>query len=234
MKILTALAILLAASALTAQDSSRSLDARIQVFGDFNQPKKFTYYNVPGTTNGVTDQAGNQAGLGFRILGEFPYTSGWYYELGGRFESSSYLKLNDAYVNATDIQLQYSYWSAGFGYLWHSGPAAFGLHLEGRGEALCLQGKQVANNPAVLAGNVSKSQTYLRPWVRASVDFTFGNGKVRPYAGVEGSFALTRTTQYEAVPLVRLPDGSWDGIDARTIQSIAPDFSIGAYVGLRF
>lgn len=226
MKIAPVLAALLAAGALSAQENA-NLDARIQVFADVTQPRSFSYYNI---TSDVKTEAGRQIGVGFRILGELPYTTGWYYELGGRFDSSSTLGLRDATVDATDVKMRYSYWSAGFAYLWTKGPASFGLHLEGRGEAVSLQGEQFHGTTGLSQGKVDASSTYLRPWVRASFDLTMGSGKVRPYIGAEAAVAVTRTYQTRIpsfTTLAAIPDD-------RTIRSLAPNFSFAGYLGLRF
>ncbi len=225
MKIVPVLAALLVVGSLSAQETG-NLDARIQVFADVTQPRKFTYYNV--NNSDVKTEAERQVGVGFRILGELPYTTGWYYELGGRFDSSSNLQLKDTRVDTTDVKVRYSYWSAGLAYLWNAGPVAFGLHLEGRGEALSLQGEEF-DGLGLSRGKVSASSTYLRPWVRASADVTLGSGKVRPFIGGEVAVAVTRTTQTRIPPFVGTTTP-----DDRTLRSIAPDFSLAGYLGLRF
>lgn len=226
MKIVNILGAMLVAGTLSAQEVG-NLDARIQLFADMMRPRQFTYYNL---TSDVKTQPGTQVGIGFRVLGELPYTTGWYYELGGRFDSSSNLNLSDATVNTTDIKVRYSYWSAGVAYLWHSGPVAFGLHLEGRGEAISLQGEEFDGTTAASRGKVDASTSYLRPWARASIDFTMGSGKVRPYIGAEAAVAVTRTYQTRIPSFPALAASP----DERTMRSLGPDFSIAGYLGLRF
>jgi hypothetical protein len=218
------LASALTASCLFAQDASGSLDARIQVFADLVQPRQFTYANAG--MGDLKDQAKSSSGVGFRILGELPYTKGWYYELGGRLDSSGKLGLATPVVDSRDIKVTYSYWSAGVAYLWSLGPMAVGLHLEGRGEALAAQGEEFRGG--LSSGQVSRSTTYLRPWARASVDFTLGSGKIRPFLGAEAAAALTRTDQTRIVPLPN------EGLDDRTLRSMAPDFGLALYAGIRF
>ncbi len=227
MKTLTLLVAALAAPLVVAQESPSVLDARVQLFTELIQPRQFVYAN-PGTGE-LNDQAKGQAGLGFRVLGELPYTLGWYYELGGRLDSSSNLTLNTTVVDARDIQIRYSYWSAGVAYLWNFGPLSLGAHLEGRGEALSALGEEF--RAGISNGKVSQSTTYLRPWVRVSLDLTFGKSKVRPFVGGEAGVALTRTTQTRIVPL---PSGSSGGLDDRTLRAMAPTASVAFYGGLRF
>lgn len=219
MKTLSTLALALAACTLSAQEVG-ALDARIQAYAELTRPSAF---NLSSAGAPVTDQADRQAGFGLRLLGELPFTNGWYYELGGRFDSSSRLGYNTAAMNNTDVTVSYSYWSAGAAYLWNLGPATLGAHAEARGEAIRLQGTQFKDGTGA---QVSQSSTYVRPWVRLSLDFTFGSGGVRPFVGADVATAVTKTNQTVA--------SSLPSMDERSLRSLAPKASATVYAGVRF
>lgn len=216
----------LAAGTLAAQESD-SLDKRFQAFLEYNKP---TEVNV---TPDVKDKPKGQTGIGFRFLGEIAGAPGWYYEVGGMFDSSSTFSFNGTSaalggtLDVSNVKLSNSYWSVGAGYLWKAGQnGSVGLHLEGRGEFLRLQGFATGTGLVVSPTTFDHSTTYLRPWVRASADYTFASGKpVRPFLGLDGSFALLKTTQTE-LPLNR--------VDDRMVRSLAPRFGGSVYAGLRF
>lgn len=219
MKIVTILAAALSAGTLLAEAPPEDLDSRIQVFGEVIRPTSFT------VASGVKDQAGNSTGVGIRFMGEIASARNWYYEIGGKLDSSSNLTLNSGGVDLTDIKITQSYWSLGFGYLAPLGKAcSLGLHLEGRGEALAAQGAVFQNG--VNIGQVNASDTYLRPWVRLSLDGTFRMGSLRPYVGVEVAATPVKTTQTQLVAL--------SNMDNRTLNSLAPRASGAFYVGLHF
>jgi hypothetical protein len=66
--------------------------------------------------------------------------------------------------------------------------------------------------------------------VRGSFDYTFSGigAKMHPYIGVEGNYAITRTTQTEQ-PANNLP-----AVDNRDLKSLAPRASAALYAGIRF
>jgi hypothetical protein len=212
----------LAAGSLMAQEGPR-VDARIQLFVEMSRPAQIVVAQNPGD---VKDQPGSQTGVGFRFLGEIASLPNWYYELGGMFDAFSKFSLNNGSANLTDVKVTDSYWSVGAAYLWKVGESnSFGLHLEGRGEYLRLQGEAIVGTTDV---QTDSSTTYLRPWVRASFDHTFtGVGaEIHPFIGLDGSLALLRTSQ------TRVPD--FTSADDRTVRALAPRYSAAIYGGLRF
>jgi len=210
----------LAAGALGAQDAPK-LDGRIQLFAELTRPAEITVA-LPD----VKDQPKRQTGLGLRFLGEVSSYPGWYYEFGGMFDTSSNFTSSGAVGDNTGVKVSESYWSLGAAYMATLGEQlTLGAHLEGRGEAIRVTGASVENG---LPFQYNKGTTYLQPWVRGSADYTFnGIGKsLHPYIGVEGSVALTRTTQ------TSVPAGG--NIDSRTLRSLAPRASAALYAGIRF
>jgi hypothetical protein len=124
------------------------------------------------------------------------------------------------------VKVTESYWSLGGAYMPKLGPnGTLGLHLEGRGETMSLQGQAKVNG---VIWPQSISVTFLRPWARVSADYTFSHvgATIHPYLGVDASVALTRTSQ------TMVPD--YTNMDNRTVQSMAPRYSYAAYAGLRF
>jgi len=208
-KISSILIMALAAGSLGAQDAA-ALDGRFQVFVQQDRPSSIVIAQTPGN---VTDQPKVQTGVGVRFMGELASAPGFYYELGGMLDAVSYFTFND-------------YWSLGAAYMAKFGEATtLGVHVEGRGESLRVQGN------AVIAGtttSLDQGTTYLRPWVRGSADYTFtGIGtRVHPFIGLDGAFAVTKTSQTQ-VP----SPGTFDN---RNLCSLAPKYSYSAYAGLRF
>ena len=223
MKISNILIMVLAAGALSAEDSP-ALDARIQMFVEQSRPAQVVVTQTPGV---FKDQPGNQTGVGFRFMGELASAPGFYYELGGKLDSSSNFSSNSTIINLTDVKVTDNYWSLGAAYMFKAGPSgSLGLHLEARGETLSIQGQaNYSGLPAPVQLNHSVS--FLRPWVRASADYTFSTiGETRhPFVGVDGAYALTNTSQ----PLPNLLN-----VDNRMLQSLAPKFALACYVGMRF
>ena len=229
MKISSILIMALAAGALGAQDAPK-LDQRIQVFAELTRPSQITVATNPT----LNDQPSRQTGVGIRFQGEIASAPNWYYELGGMFDATSYFTLSGVLpdgvttLDLTDAKFTDSYWSLGMAYL--SKPnenLSLGAHLEGRGEYLRLQGGVAGTNfnPPV---QLDHSTTYLRPWVRGSVDYTFtGVGSsAHPYLGLEGCLAVLKTSQ------TRVPD--FTNLDDRTVKALAPKYSAAVYAGIRF
>ena len=221
MKISSILIMALAAGALGAQEAPK-LDQRIQAFVELTRPSQITVATSPT----IDDQPGSTTGVGIRFQGELASAPGWFYELGGMFDASSTFAHSGPSLDLTDVKVTNSYWMLGAGYLGRVNAAStWGAHLEARGEYLRIQGGAVVNGTTY---QVSQGNTYLRPWVRGSYDYTFlgiGTNK-HPFIGVEGSFALLRTSQS------RTPDFS--NTDNRTLRSLAPRASADLYVGMRF
>jgi len=213
------LIVALAAGALGAQDAPR-LDRRFQVFAETYRPAKIQ------VAIGIDGQPSRQTGGGFRFMGEIAPAPGWFYELGGMFDGSSNFTVNTTNLNLTQLQVLDSYWTLGTAYLAKFGESlTLGGHLEARGEYLRVQGEADVNGAA---DQVNLSTTYLRPWVRGSADYTFtGIGQSKhPYIGLEGAYALMKTTQNWT------PDFS--NMDGRNLRALAPRASAALYVGIRF
>jgi hypothetical protein len=229
-KIFSLLTLALATGTLLAQEAPR-LDARFQAFAEMSWPTSIVVAQAP---NSVSNAPGSQTGIGFRFLGELASAQNFYYELGGMFDATSYFTLSGVLpdgvttLDLTDAKFTDSYWSLGMAYL--SKPnenLSLGAHLEGRGEYLRLQGGVAGTNfnPPV---QLDHSTTYLRPWVRGSVDYTFtGVGSsAHPYLGLEGCLAVLKTSQ------TRVPD--FTNLDDRTVKALAPKYSAAVYAGIRF
>ena len=112
MKTLSILASALTAASLFAQAPTDNLDVRVHLFGDWSRARQFTYTETNNSE--VKDQAEGQAGFGIRFMGELPGTTNWYYEFGGRLESTSKLGFDGAVptgdrLNAKNISFKYSY-----------------------------------------------------------------------------------------------------------------------------
>jgi hypothetical protein len=212
----------LAAGALVAQDAPK-LDGRVQVFAELSRPAQIVVAQPSGY---LYDQPSRQTGFGLRFMGELASHPGFYYEVGGKFDSSSNFSINTSNVNLTAVQVTDSYWSLGAAYMGQIGDhLTLGGHLEGRGEHLVVSGQAVVNGNAL---SVNQGTTYLRPWVRGSADYTFTSigQNNHPYLGVEGSYAITRTSQ------TVVPDFS--NMDNRNLCSLAPRASAALYAGIRF
>ncbi|MCL1907848.1 MAG: hypothetical protein FWG12_00595 [Holophagaceae bacterium] len=249
MKILSTIAILFASAMLFAQGNSQDLDLRIQIGAELTRPyESLMYEKYITNTGGSKDlfaQPGYQAGLQIRILGELPGTHGFYYELGGRFETASRLDfkwhINDNYyIDTQDVQVSYSYFSFGGAYLFNFDHGlSVGAHLEGRVEAISASGSAFVNERFDLPIPVEGKSSYLRPWVRLSMDYTFNNhGSVRPFIGIEGAYpVLSREQRGYRWNLQGLTPEHIDGgntQDPRLMETIAPRGSVAFYAGFRF
>jgi hypothetical protein len=224
----------LVAGTLSAQSPSAQSGKRVQIFGEFSRPQQITIGQVNG--GDVKDQADNQLGGGIRFMGEMPGTSNWYFEIGGKLESSSKMGFNQTIagtspalnINTTNVNVRHSYWELGGAYLWDLGPGfSLGAHLDLRSETMDASGHIVVS-PATYggSGNVSQRLSFVRPWLRISGDFSFGKGAVTPYLGLDAAFTPIKTSQTEVVSLI--------GIDERTVKAMAPQFGASIYFGLKF
>jgi hypothetical protein len=228
-KTLTLLAAVLVTGTLGAQSSAVQAEKRVQIFGEFSRPHQFTLAQVNGDEK---DQAASQVGVGLRLMGELPGTTNWFFEFGGKLESSSRLGFNQTVsgvsINSTDVKVHYSYWEVGGAYLWDLGSGlSLGAHLDLRSETLSAEGQFVVL-PASFTGSgpVDQRATMMRPWVRLSADFVFKASGVNPYVGAELAFTPIRSSQDAVVPPTL--------IDDRTLKSMAPQFGASLYFGLRF
>jgi hypothetical protein len=221
------LIMVLASGALAAQDAP-NLDARIQVFVELFRPSQVVIYD--STASGqIKDQPGRATAIGARFMGELGSARNFYYELGGMLDGSSKFTFQGGGWDLTDVKVTESYWTVGMAYLYKPNPyGSLGVHLEGRGEYIRVQGAVYANGTDIV--QLDGAQTYLRPWVRVSADYTFqGIGEsMHPFVGVDGGMALTRTTQ--SAP----PDPNNPSLDSRTICALAPEASASVYLGMRF
>jgi hypothetical protein len=225
-KSLSILAAALATGALCAQESADSLNASVILFGETIQTSGVLL------GQGVKDQAGYQTGPGIRIIGQID-ESHWYWEVGGRFESSARMVTNrdisstppPNVLDATQTKIHYSYWSLGGAYLLPLGNAVdLGFHLEGRGETINPKGQYSTTAGGV--GYIDAHTVYFRPWVRLSLDVKFSAGSFRPFIGVEGAAALVKTSQSQVMPL--------SALDANTLRAMAPTWSGSVYAGFQF
>jgi hypothetical protein len=235
MKIANAFAVLLAPSFMFAQSGPRNSDLRIQVGPELTRPNQ-TLFSPPDQYYLYYAQPDYQTSGLIRMMGELPGMRGFYYGVGGRFETSSRLDFNerigDTYYDTQDVQLKYSYFSFGAGCIynvnfWQLG-FSVGAHLEGRVEALSIAGPLYENgdfqNPIPLTGRAS----YLRPWGRVHVDFTFNSrGNIRPFIGVEGAYPLLEREQRHPWTLLDEPQ------EKRLLESMMPRGSVAAYIGFR-
>jgi hypothetical protein len=223
-KITKVLVIALSAGTLFAQAPTQELDSRIQIFGELIRPTSYTLGNGAGQT--AKDQAGRSWGVGMRFMGEIASARNWYYELGGKLDSSSQLAYNAGGTNLTDIKITHSYWSVGAGYLAPLGSAfSLGFHLEGRGETMAAQGAIQTNG--VVSNRVDAGNTALRPWGRLSLDGSWHMGSLHPYVGVDVAATPVKTTQ-------TAPISDLSQLDNRTLRSMAPNVAGSVYVGLHF
>lgn len=230
MKTLTTLAAALAACTLAAQSPTVQGEKRAQIFGEFSRPKQVTIAQYPGD---VKDQADNQMGLGLRFLGEMPGTSNWYFEFGGKLESSSKMGFNQSLagppvisINMTKVSVRYSYWELGGAYLWDLAPGfSLGAHLDLRSETIDATGPVVVTGSEG-SGSISQRTSMVRPWIRLSGDISFGKGSLSPYLGLDVAFTPIQTSQTQVVAPVY--------IDERTVKAMAPQFGATIYFGLKF
>jgi hypothetical protein len=228
-KTLTLLAAVLVTGTLGAQSSALQAEKRVQLFGEFSRPQQFTLAQVNGD---VKDQAASQLGTGLRFMGELPGTTNWFFEFGGKLESSSKLGFNQTVtgisINSTDVSIHYGYWEIGGAYLWDLGAGlSLGAHLDLRSETLSAQGQLVVLPASYTGGGgVDQRATMMRPWVRFSADFAFKTGGVSPYIGADVAYTPIKNSQTAVVPATLLDD--------RTLKSMAPNFGASLYFGLRF
>lgn len=227
MKTITLLTAALLAAPLAAQAPDQGGESRIQVHAEFSRPRQVIIGQSGG--NDVTDQASNQIGFGFRFMGEFPGANDWYYELGGRLQSSSKFDNKPTPANSntdtTSVKFKYSYWTIGFARMWTMAPGmSLGAHLEARGESLNASGDYYSGNSG--AQRVDVSTTYVRPWGRVSLDYSFKASGTSPFIGLDASVALLKASQDKSVPVTL-----WDD---NTLKSQAPQISISVYAGIKF
>lgn len=228
MKTLTTLAAALVACTLAAQSPTVQGEKRAQIFGEFSRPKQVTIAQING--GDVKDQADNQMGLGLRFLGEMPGTSNWYFEFGGKLESSSKLGFNKAVsgvtINTSKVSVRYSYWELGGAYLWDLAPGfSLGAHLDLRSETIDATGPVVVTGSEG-SGSISQRTSMVRPWIRLSGDISFGKGSLSPYLGLDVAFTPIQTSQTQVVAPAY--------IDERTVKAMAPQFGATIYFGLKF
>ena len=232
MKIASALVFVLAAASLRAEAPPQDLDGRLQLFMEISRPSAFAVAQVNGAY--TDDQPGALTGLGLRFMGEVASSPHWYYEVGFKANTSSKLALNGPIgggttLDDTGVKFTASYWSIGTAYLYQaSDNFALGMHLEGRGEQLSVQGPVQQNQGAgwVALGSAGGTSTYLRLWGRLSADYTFSIGDYRPYLGAEVGYTPMKTAQTQLVQLV--------AIDPRTVKAISPGSTAGFYLGCHF
>ena len=224
MKLKPILVATLAAGSVFAQAPDKELDARIQVFGEVIRPLAITIND--GTNTFPQAQANRSMGLGLRFMGELAAAHHWYYELGGKLDSSSNLNLNNATVNLTDIKVTHSYLGVGAGYLVPLGQAvSLGFHVEGRGEVLSAQGAAYQAGKPISRADASNS--FLRPWVRLSLDGSFHLGTLHPFIGADVAATPVKTSQ-------TTPISTFDTMDNRTLRAMAPTSAASFYLGLHF
>ena len=230
MKTQTFIAATLAACTLSAQSPTVQGEKRVQLFGEFSRPQQVTIAQIGG--GDVKDQADSQMGAGLRFMGELPGTSSWFYEFGGKLESSSHLGFDQTVagsrINTTKVSVRYSYWELGGAYLWELGPGfSLGAHLDLRSETLDASGRILVTPTSYGgSGDVSQRLSFVRPWMRVSADFAFGTGATTPYLGLDVAYTRIQTSQTEVVSLI--------GIDNRTVKAMAPQFGASVYFGLKF
>ena len=228
MKIINMLAVLVAPASMLAQDAARSLDLRFQIGVELTRPCQSVFYRIDN--HNLKAQPGYQYGLQARMLGELPILDNFYYQFGGRVETASRLDynptINAVQINTRDVQVAYSYFSFGGGYLvGRSDATSLGLHLEGRLEAISISGPLYADYDQT---NIDNSTSYMRPWFRVSLDYTFDTqGRARPIIGVEGAYPLTNREQRHYWSI------GGEAQEKRLLESIAPQGSVAAYIGFR-
>ena len=221
----TILVTALTAGSLFAQAPEKELDARIQVFGEMIRPLAVTL------SNGEKPEAQRSLGLGMRFMGEVSSAPNWYYEVGGKLDSSSNMTLANANVNLQDVKVTQSYWAVGTGYLVPMGKAfSLGFHLEGRGEALAAQGSVIvivtsATGTSTSTTPLSVNTTYLRPWARVTLDGDFHLGSLRSFVGLELAGTPVKTSQ-------TTPLANPSAMDNRTLRAMAPSVAAAFYLGM--
>jgi hypothetical protein len=229
-KTLTFIAAALAAGTLSAQSPTVQGEKRVQLFGEFSRPKQITIGQVNG--GDVKDQAEAQFGVGLRFMGELPGASNWFFEFGGKLETSSHMGWNKVVagsnitINTTKVNIQYSYWEMGGAYLWTLGPGfSLGAHLDLRSETMQAAGQiQVTGSGG--SGDVSQRLSFVRPWVRFSGDFAFNMGGKAPFVGMDLAYTPIQASQTQLDSLVLSSE--------RTVKAMAPQFGVSLYFGLKF
>jgi len=232
-KTITLLTAAMLVTPLAVQVPTHGGESRIQLHGEFLRPSQVIIGNPTPTTE-LTDQADSQVGFGIRLMGELPGLNNWYYTVGGRLNSPSKFATTpssaNGYTNTTGIKYNYSYWTVGVGYMWVLTPGlSFGTHLECRGEALSASGDLYTGGTASNPGQpqrVDASATYVRPWGRLSLDYSFKAAGASPFIGLDASVAMLKSTQDKAIPPTY-----WDD---NTVKSMAPQVSFSVYFGLKF
>jgi hypothetical protein len=220
-------AILFASTALFAQANNRDLDLRIQIGAERTRPNQSIL--VQNSMIEIKVQPDFQTGITARMLGELPGIPGFYYQIGGMFDASSKMTFNNNDIDTRDIEVSYSYFSFGGSCMFASKSGfSIGAHLEGRVERVVASGTtwiyDVRWNPIDMETTVAN---YLRPWGRVSMDITFNNsGKVRPYIGIEASYPLTKREN-------KTPWSLAGPQNSRLMESLAPQGSMGCYLGFR-
>jgi len=222
-KVVIPIAVLFASAAMSAQDGASELDLRIQIGAEMTRP----YQSV--LVQDIKVQPDYQTGLQLRMLGEIPGAPGFYYQFGGKLESSSNYKYYDNGIDMRDVEVAYSHISFGASYLWNwKSGFSLGAHLEGRAERIVVSGPVYDDNQTAPVGNFDGKVSYFRPWGRLSMDYTFNtSSKYRPFMGIEGAYPITRREQKVSWNLL-------DELDSNLMEAIAPRGSIGCYIGLRF
>jgi hypothetical protein len=231
-----AIAVALASTFAPAQTKLKGLDLRIQVGAEKSRPHQSNLIPGPAGDPDLTVQPDYQIVPLIRMIGEMPGARGLYYEVGGRFEGFSHLDYNREYTNelgralwidTRDVEVAYSYFSVGVAYMycpkWGLG---LGLGLEGRLERIESSGQMYIDDEP--AGRLDGAATYLRPWGRASLDFTFNNsGRFRPFVGAAMAVPLMKRAQNNAFW------AAGQRQEGRLLESIAPDRSGECYAGIR-
>lgn len=228
MKPISILMALLVSGTLSAQRRVEEVNARVILFGEAIQTSGLQ------AGVGVKDQANVQTGPGLRLMGQVAGDSPWYWEVGGRFQSSAamvtnrVIDLGDGKPFATDltkVKVYYSYWSVGAAYLIPLGPSAdFGIHLEGRGETINPKGDYSTSIGGT--ASIDAHTVYFRPWLRLSLDLKVKTGSFYTLFGGEAGAAGLRTKQQAIMPMSR--------IDPVTLKSMAPTWSGAVYAGFQF
>ena len=227
MKSISILAAILATGALSAQDSSNNLNARIILFAESIQTRGILL------GQGVEDKADRQTGPGLRFMGRFAEDSRWNWELAGRFQSSAHMVTNRNIasappaniLDATKVKVDYSYWSVGAGYVLPVGDNVdLGMHLEGRAETINPKGTYSTTNGGT--GYIDAMAVYWRPWVRLSLDVKLRTGPFYTVVGADAGFAGFKTNQRVIPPMSQMDD--------QTMRSMAPTWSGSIYAGVQF
>ena len=227
MKSISILAAILATGALSAQDSSNNLNARIILFAESIQTRGILL------GQGVEDKADRQTGPGLRFMGRFAEDSRWNWELAGRFQSSAHMVTNRDIasappaniLDATRVKVDYSYWSVGAGYVLPVGDNVdLGMHLEGRAETINPKGTYSTTNGGT--GYIDAMAVYWRPWVRLSLDVKLRTGPCYTVDGADAGFAGFKTNQRVIPPMSQMDD--------QTMRSMAPTWSGSIYAGVQF